>query len=128
MARPRKVIDYPSAEKLAYLQCTVSEIAEFLGVSTRTLERNAQFCRIHKKGLESGKSSLRRLQWKAAEGGNTTMLIWLGKQYLGQRDRQEVTGEGGGPQKVEISVVSEKAKQLTEDILQGKRSHENSDH
>ena len=24
--------------------------------------------------------------------GNTTMLIWLGKQYLDQRDKQEVEG------------------------------------
>jgi hypothetical protein len=29
---------------------------------------------------------LRRLQWKGAEAGNPTMLIWLGKQMLGQRD------------------------------------------
>jgi hypothetical protein len=33
--------------------------------------------------------SLRRLQAKKAAEGNVTMLIWLGKQYLGQSDRQE---------------------------------------
>ncbi len=36
--------------------------------------------------------SLRRLQWKAAKENNVTMLIWLGKQYLGQTDKQEVSG------------------------------------
>lgn len=34
--------------------------------------------------------TLRRLQWKAAEGGNATMLIWLGKQLLGQKDSSHV--------------------------------------
>lgn len=39
----------------------------------------------------AGKVSLRRSQFKMAET-NPTMAIWLGKQYLGQRDnmRQEV--------------------------------------
>jgi len=48
---------------------------------------------------ESGKSILRRLQWQAALGGNITMQIWLGKQLLGQSDRQsaELTGDGDGP-------------------------------
>ena len=28
---------------------------------------------------------------KAAERGNVAMLIWLGKQMLGQSDKQEIT-------------------------------------
>jgi hypothetical protein len=32
---------------------------------------------------------LRRLQWKLARAGNATMLIWLGKQWLGQTDKVE---------------------------------------
>jgi hypothetical protein len=40
--------------------------------------------------MEAGKSSLRRLQWKSALGGNVVMQIWLGKQYLGQRDEHAV--------------------------------------
>ena len=31
------------------------------------------------------------MQWKAAERGNTSMLIWLGKQILGQSDKQEIS-------------------------------------
>ena len=30
------------------------------------------------------------MQWKAAEAGSHTMLVWLGKQVLGQTDKQEV--------------------------------------
>jgi hypothetical protein len=29
------------------------------------------------------------------EDGNSTMLVWLGKQYLGQRDKNELTGADG---------------------------------
>jgi hypothetical protein len=30
------------------------------------------------------------MQWQAAEKGNSTMLVWLGKQYLNQKDKSEV--------------------------------------
>jgi len=89
--RPKKSIDYALVEKLSTIQCTQAEIASILAISTKTLQRDEEFCRIYKKGIEQGKSSLRRLQWKAAENGNTTMLVWLGKQYLQQREpKQEI--------------------------------------
>ena len=85
MARPKKEIDYPTVEKLASIQCTQEEIANFLDISVRTLQRDNEFCRIYKKGMDNGKMSLRRTQFKLAEK-NTSMAIFLGKQYLGQRD------------------------------------------
>jgi len=103
MARPKKELDYELIEKLSMIQCTQEEIAEIVEVCTRTLQRDDEFCRIYKKGKESGKTSLRRMQWKSAEGGNATMQIWLGKQYLGQSDKQEV--EHGGA--VKHSYVAE---------------------
>lgn len=108
---PPKEIDYEACEKLARIMCTQSEIAEVLGVSLSTLEHDKEFLRIHKKGQENGRASLRRMQYKGAEAGNPTMLIWLGKQYLGQRDKQELTGKDGGPieQTVELDL-SEKLK------------------
>lgn len=33
--------------------------------------------------------SLKRKQWEMAMNGNITMLIWLGKQNLGQTDKVE---------------------------------------
>ena len=87
--RPKIQIDYNTVEKLANIQCTQEEIASFLGISVRTLQRDEEFCRIYKKGQDNGKMSLRRMQYKLAEK-NPTMAIWLGKQYLGQRDNIEV--------------------------------------
>lgn len=86
MARPKKEIDYEAVEKLASIQCTQEEIANFLGLSVRTLQRDEEFCRLYKKGMDNGKMSLRRTQFKIAEKGNASMAIFLGKQYLGQRD------------------------------------------
>jgi hypothetical protein len=123
MARPKKIIDYVLAEKLAYIQCTVSEIANMMGVARETLERDKAFRHIHEKGMENGRSSLRRLQWKAAEAGDKTMLIWLGKQYLAQKDKSEVTGKDGQPiVQPQIVVVSQESRTLTERVLKGERT------
>lgn len=89
MARPKFKIDYEMVEKLAGIQCTQQEIASFLGCSVDTLQRDEKFCGLYKKGQENGKMSLRRIQYKLAEK-NPTMAIWLGKQYLKQRDNFEV--------------------------------------
>lgn len=89
MARPKKEIDYIAVEKLASIQCTQEEIANFLEISVRTLQRDDEFCRIFKKGQDNGKMSLKRYQFKLAEK-NTAMAIWLGKQYLGQKDNIDV--------------------------------------
>lgn len=89
VGRPKKEIDYVTVEKLANIQCTQEEIASFLGISSRTLLRDEKFKELFAKGRESGKMSLRRIQWKHAEK-SATMAIWLGKQYLGQKDNIEV--------------------------------------
>jgi transcriptional regulator with XRE-family HTH domain len=79
-------------EELGKIQSTQAELAAVLGCSVDTvkdrLKCDPEFSAAYIKGLESGKASLRRLQWKAALGGNITMQIWLGKQYLAQSDRQ----------------------------------------
>ena len=98
--RPKFVIDYKAVEKLASLMCTQEEIANFLGCSVDTLQRDKEFSGIYKKGMDNGKMSLRRLQYQSAQDGNVTMQIWLGKQWLGQRDNLDVT-------KTDLSKVDE---------------------
>jgi len=97
--RPKKVIDYDMVEKLGSLQCTQEEIASFLKISTVTLGKDERFLSTYKEAVDRGKMSLRRHQWRALEAGNSTMLVWLGKQYLKQRDKfdHEVGGPDGGP-------------------------------
>lgn len=85
MARPQVEIDESVVEKLASIQCTMIEIAAVVGCSVDTLER--RFADTIKTGRAKGRSSLRRLQWEAAQKGSNAMLIWLGKQLLGQSDK-----------------------------------------
>jgi ribosomal protein L34 len=103
MARPLKIIDWGLFDTLAGLHCTKDEITEALGVDDRTLDRAVKrekklgFDAYYKTKTGRGKMSLRRMQWRAAEKGNPAMLIWLGKQLLGQVDKQ--VHEGGDPDK-----------------------------
>jgi hypothetical protein len=89
MGRPKAVIDLALAEELGQIHCTLSECAAVLGVAEKTLSNRADFLQVYKRGKEDGKASLRRMQLKAAKGGNVSMMIWLGKQLLGQREAPE---------------------------------------
>lgn len=48
------------------------------------------FSTIYDKKRCGGKIAVRRKQFQVAESGNVSMLIWLGKQWLGQTDKQEI--------------------------------------
>ncbi len=85
VGRPKKEIDMQVVGKLASIMCTQEEIANYLEVNVRTLQRNKEFCRIYKKHQDEGKMSLRRWQFKHAEK-NPAMAIYLGKVLLGQRE------------------------------------------
>lgn len=89
--RPKIEIDQKQFESLCGLQCTLAEIASFFQCSEDTVERwckrtyEISFADAYKKHSAKGKMSLRRAQFRLAET-NATMAIFLGKQYLGQRD------------------------------------------
>lgn len=89
--RPKKVLDYEMIDKLSMIQCTQDEIASCLGVNVKTLRADDKFLELYKKGQEKGRMSLRRYQFECAKKGNSAMLVWLGKQYLGQKDNIDVT-------------------------------------
>lgn len=90
--------DYKHFEALCGVQCTRDEICSVMdNISPKTLYRlvsehyeddegnPADFPQVYKKYAAAGKASLRRSQFRLAER-NATMAIFLGKQYLGQRD------------------------------------------
>src|SRR6187402_3411531 len=85
MARPKADIDGAEVQRLAFEGAFNTEIAEFFGVNRDTIAD--RFSAQLAKGRLERKMRLRKHQFKAAERGNPTMLIWLGKQYLGQSDR-----------------------------------------
>lgn len=117
MGRPRVEIDMGVLTGMCQILCTAEECAEVLGCSVDTIDKRLHeatgegFAAFYAKHSGEGKRSLRRAQFQTALGtpakdgipavpGNPTMQIWLGKQILGQKDRQEVAvtdPEGGLP-------------------------------
>lgn len=75
---------------LAKIQCTKKEAAAVLEVSEPTfhafIKQNEKAFEAWEYGAENGRASLRRTQFQMAEK-NAAMAIWLGKQYLGQKDQ-----------------------------------------
>lgn len=101
MSRPRKQIDKKDFESLLAIQCTLEEVTAFFdhkldGCSEDTIERwckrtyKKSFADVSAQKRNLGKISLRRAQFELAKK-NATMSIFLGKNYLGQTDKQEVT-------------------------------------
>lgn len=95
--RPKKVLTEDAIkliENMARIMCTDEEIADVLGCSRDlfyTKENENLFRQAIEKGRATGKQSLRRKQYEVAMKGNSSMLIWLGKQWLNQTDKVEAT-------------------------------------
>lgn len=118
--KPMSDKEFEQLVNMIRIQCTRDEICDILCMSDTTLNRRIKeqgipgvdnFEALYKKHQGEGKASLRRAQWKAAQDGNPTMLVWLGKQMLGQKDKQELSGPDGGaiPVKIERTIIDPKA-------------------
>ena len=116
--RPQKEIDKKIFENLCGLQCTLEEIAGVFDCSVDTIERwckreyRETFAEVYKKHSAKGKMSLRRTQFKLAEK-SAAMAIFLGKNYLGQKDSiietDEQTLQAVGEALVKIKRAAEQA-------------------
>lgn len=94
MKEPKKnkiVSETERIEKLASCGLNNKEIADALGYDDSTLKLH--FENNLTKGRANLKEKLKRKQISVALQGNVVMLIWLGKQYLGQADKTEESGE-----------------------------------
>lgn len=93
VGRDKKPVPADDVFKLAALGCKDTEIADWFGIDSNTLRYN--FSVELTKGRETLKQSLRRKQLEVALGGNPTMLIFLGKNLLGQSDSPSAVSEVG---------------------------------
>jgi hypothetical protein len=95
--RPEVKIDWNKVDGYLKAQCNGTGIAGLLGISPETLYRHCQ--KDHKVVFDvysaqkksEGRELLRAKQHLTAMEGNVTMQIWLGKQYLDQKDRSDFT-------------------------------------
>lgn len=95
--KPFAKIDWDQVDTMCGMHCTGEEQAGILNVDYDTLnsackrEKGMGFSDYFKQKSSSGRMSLRRRQYSLAMDGNSTMLVWLGKNWLGQTDKSEVT-------------------------------------
>ncbi len=75
---------------------SAGSLAEYFGVSDSTLRRRVSehygttFEQVKAKCLEEIRNKLRHKQLEVALDGNPAMLVWLGKQYLDQKDQSKI--------------------------------------
>lgn len=108
---------------ISTMQCPDEEVAAFLGMSYATFKRrkaeDPRLAQAIETGRDQGRQMLRAAQWTKAIGdgdtvGNITMLIWLGKQYLGQSDKADLYS-GGKPFEFTIAINGEKDQEKDQD-------------
>lgn len=89
VARPRiKDVDQELVWKLACMMCTMKEIADVLGINENLVSK--KFGDLIDKGRSEGRKAIRRAQFeKAVQDKDPRMLIFLGKQYLSQKENPE---------------------------------------
>ena len=94
-------IDFKTLIGLCKIQCTGEECAAILDMDYDTLNRRlgeegeVGFTDYFKRHSSHGKASLRRKQIAVAMDGNPTMLVWMGKQHLGQTDKSDFSSSDG---------------------------------
>lgn len=99
--RPRMLLNERGAavvKRMAEIMCTNEEIADVLGVGVDLItndNNNSTFQGAKRAGQVMGKMSLRRKQFALAEK-NANMAIFLGKNYLDQKDKQEIENKMAG--------------------------------
>lgn len=117
MARPRTQFDLELIERLCAKMATYDDLAHASGCSTRSIIRAYQtrpaFQEAVDRGWATARQSLRQKQLEIALSGNAAMLIWLGKQYLGQKDKQEIGN------KTEANITLQRAMEELRGIPRG---------
>jgi hypothetical protein len=109
VGRHKIVVDWDVVNKYLQAGCMGTEVAAVIGCGPDTLYRRCQeehginFEAYRQSQLAYGDSLLKDKQFKIALEGDKVMLIWLGKQRLGQKDKQEVEQKGG----VEVKITRE---------------------
>lgn len=93
--RPKATIDWQKVDVYLKAGCSGAGIAGLLGIHPNTLyetckrDKKCDLSAYSQQKREVGLDMIRFKQFDKAMKGDTSMLIWLGKQYLGQKDKIE---------------------------------------
>lgn len=102
VSRPKSEFNWRECAYLCSIGCTRQEIAGFFQIHPETLQKYVKeeygfnFTDYYEKHSQGLKVSLRRAQMTKALEGDANMLKFLGKNYLGQKDKVDFDGEVKG--------------------------------
>jgi len=100
--KQRIPVDWELVDKYLIGGAKGSQVAAAIGVHYDTLsnrckeDHNVLFSEYSAKKKQKGNLMLHAKQYQVAMSGNTTMLVWLGKQRLGQTDQPKESQEFNG--------------------------------
>lgn len=120
MSRPEKPIDWKKVDHLLMAGCKGTEIASHFDMHHDTFYRKVEeqykisFTAYSQLKREQGDSLLKVKQYEKALEKDNTMMIWLGKQRLDQREPQAV--EKHAPNDALLSHLLEEIKTLKDKI------------
>ena len=119
MGRPKIKIDEKMFDTAIQLPLIKSDICSLVGnCSEDTLERyckerfGLRFAELQEQKRQNFRKNILGKQYELAMKGDRVMLIWLGKQYLGQREKQEIVGDADKP--LTIAYVPKSKRELIE--------------
>jgi predicted transcriptional regulator len=102
-------IDLKQVEGLASRGLTEQQIADSLGVSSDTIGRRkkkyADFAEAIKRGHAKGVGKIANALFEQAMSGQVAAAIFYMKNRANWTDKQQHTGPGGGPIKVESTLL-----------------------
>lgn len=87
----QKIVDPDEVYRLSEIGCSLEEMSNFFGIDRETLKYN--FWPYIKRAESELYRKIRHKQIEVALDGNPTMLIWLGKNMLGQSDNPTNTND-----------------------------------
>ena len=123
MARPKTSIDWDTVNKLLEADCEGTEISAFLGIVPDTLYRRCQedngigFADYLRLKKAKGNSLIKVKQFEAAvKDKDKAMLIWLGKNRLGQKDKHDVVTVATN---MNIELADKERKEALDRVLKG---------
>ena len=125
--QPKAIIDWKKVDDLLVSGCSGREIASYLGIYHGTLydrclsDNGIAFAEYSQQKSAKGEAILRAHQFAKALGktteGDNTLLIWLGKQRLGQKENVDIQTAPNdksinelisGIKEIDLQVIKEK--------------------
>lgn len=95
--KPRIDFDWKVLDSILQFGATLIDCSEMLKVSEDTIQKrirelhDLKFSEYRNRKMSRMRVRLLQRQFDSAMSGNTALLIWLGKQHLGQSDKLDTS-------------------------------------